>query len=86
MSGTLTASRVLAIVSILRAMSLFEGKVNDERIAENSNFLPLELTLAATTVISFYTVALGPCVGPNFKAPSLEYLGRCWFEASSEFH
>ncbi|KAF8903093.1 hypothetical protein CPB84DRAFT_1728490 [Gymnopilus junonius] len=43
-----------------------------------------ELTEGANTVISFYSTSLGVCVGPNFKAPSLEYLGRLWFEASNE--
>ncbi|PPQ70616.1 hypothetical protein CVT25_011982 [Psilocybe cyanescens] len=66
-SNVVTASRALAIIAVLRAMSLFE-----------------ELTEGATTVISFYSTSLAACVGPGFKAPSLEFLGKLWFEASNE--
>jgi len=40
----------------------------------------------ANTVISFYATSLATCVGARFKAPSLELLGRMWFESSSEAH
>ncbi|KAF8158416.1 hypothetical protein B0H34DRAFT_797808 [Crassisporium funariophilum] len=66
-SSDVSASRALAIISVLRAMSLFE-----------------ELAGGANTVISFYSTLLGPCVGPQFKAPSLEFLARQWFDASNE--
>ncbi|KAF8964335.1 hypothetical protein BDZ97DRAFT_1919029 [Flammula alnicola] len=68
LSSNATASRALAIIAVLRAMSLFE-----------------ELTDGANAVISFFTTSLGPCVGPRFKPPSLEFLGKLWFEASNEF-
>lgn len=42
-----------------------------------------ELTEKANTVISFYSSSLAPCVGPQFKPPSLEFLARQWFDASS---
>ncbi|KAF9483399.1 WD40 repeat-like protein [Pholiota conissans] len=67
-SPTASASRALAIISVLRAMSLFE-----------------ELTEGANTVISFFTTSLGMSVGPRFRAPSVEYLGKLWFGASNEF-
>ncbi|KAH9480388.1 WD repeat-containing protein 7 [Psilocybe cubensis] len=66
-SSVLTASRALAIIAVLRAMSLFE-----------------DLTEGATTVISFYSASLSTCVGSQFKVPSLEFLGKLWFEASNE--
>lgn len=44
----------------------------------------LDLTEGATTVISFYSASLSACVGPHFKSPSLEFLGKLWFEASSK--
>ncbi|CAA7261526.1 unnamed protein product [Cyclocybe aegerita] len=67
LSGDVTAARALAIIAVLRAMSLFE-----------------DLTEAANTVISFYSTSLGICIGPKFKAPSLQFLGRLWFESSQE--
>ncbi|KDR82569.1 hypothetical protein GALMADRAFT_237950 [Galerina marginata CBS 339.88] len=67
LSPNITASRALAVIAVLREMSLFE-----------------ELTEGANTVISFYTQSLAACVGPQFKAPSLHFLGRLWFEASNE--
>ncbi|TFK27655.1 hypothetical protein FA15DRAFT_635254 [Coprinopsis marcescibilis] len=66
-SGNLSAARMLAIVFILRALSLFEASSE-----------------AAGAVISFYTTSLGPCIGPKYVPPSLEFLGRMWFDATSE--
>ncbi|KAF9561801.1 hypothetical protein CPC08DRAFT_688535 [Agrocybe pediades] len=43
-----------------------------------------ELMEGANTVISFYSTSLAACVGGRFKAPSLELLGRLWFESSNE--
>ena len=34
-------------------------------------------------MISFYSSSLASCVGPQFKPPSLEFLARQWFDASS---
>ena len=42
-----------------------------------------ELTEKANTVISFYSSSLASCVGLQFKPPSLEFLARQWFDASS---
>ena len=42
-----------------------------------------ELAEKANTVISFYSSSLATCVGPQFKPPSLEFLARQWFDASS---
>ena len=42
-----------------------------------------ELTEGANTVISFYSGSLASCVGLQFKPPSLEFLARQWFDASS---
>jgi WD repeat-containing protein 7 len=43
----------------------------------------LELTEGANTVISFYSSSLVSCVGSRFKPPSLDFLARQWFNASS---
>ena len=81
----MSAARALAIIVVLRAMSLFEGASEGH---EGFQYLKLiymrpELTEKANTVISFYSSSLAPCVGPQFKPPSLEFLARQWFDASS---
>lgn len=81
----MSAARALAIIAVLRAMSLFEGTSEGH---ESFSYLKLtyirpELTEGANTVISFYSRSLGSCVGPRFKPPSLEFLARRWFDASS---
>ena len=81
----MSAARALAIIVVLRAMSLFEGTYEGH---EGFQYLKLtymhsELTEGASTVISFYSGSLASCVGPQFKPPSLEFLARQWFDASS---
>ncbi|KAG2009823.1 TFIID and SAGA subunit, variant 2 [Coprinopsis cinerea AmutBmut pab1-1] len=66
-SGNVSASRLLAIVYVTRALSLFEDAAE-----------------AANAVIGFYTTSLGPCIGPKYCPPSLEYLAKIWFPASNE--
>ena len=85
-SPNVSAARALAIIVVLRAMSLFEGiSEGHERysVSETNVYMRAELTEKANTVISFYSSSLAPCVGPQFKPPSLEFLARQWFDASS---
>ena len=84
-SPNVSAARALAIITVLRAMSLFEGTYKGH---EGFQYLKLicmrsELTDGANTVISFYSGSLASYVGPQFKPPSLEFLARQWFDASS---
>lgn len=82
----MSAARALAIIVVLRAMSLFEGISEcHERfpLFETSVYMRSELAEKANVVISFYSSSLAPCVGPQFKPPSLEFLARQWFDASS---
>lgn len=67
-------------------MSLFEGSYFQMiGLRPSEAFCNLELTEGANTVISFYSVSLGSCVGSHFRNPSIELLGGLWFEASSTF-
>ncbi|KAK0459983.1 uncharacterized protein EV420DRAFT_1534284 [Desarmillaria tabescens] len=43
-----------------------------------------ELTDFADAVIAFYATSLPLIIGPNYKAPSLPYLARQWFDTSHE--
>src|SRR5271168_3233686 len=75
-SPTVSAARALAIITVLRAMSLFEGTSEEH---EGFQYLELtyirsELTEGANAVISFYSTSLASCIGPQFKPPSLEFL------------
>ena len=52
-------------------------------ISITNAYMRSELTEKANIVISFYSSSLASCVGPQFKPPSLEFLARQWFDASS---
>lgn len=52
-------------------------------MSDTSVYMHSEHTEGANTVISFYSGSLASCVGPQFKPPSLEFLARQWFDASS---
>jgi hypothetical protein len=80
-----SAARALAIIAVLRAMSLFEGTSEGHESFQHLklSYMRSELTEGANTVISFYSGSLATCVGPQFKPPSLEFLARQWFNASS---
>ncbi|CAK5284382.1 unnamed protein product [Mycena citricolor] len=43
-----------------------------------------ELADSASTVMAFYMTSLSGVVGPHYKAPSLVYLARRWFDSSNE--
>ena len=66
-------------------MGLFEGTSAACKSLQHLKgaHMHLELTEGANTVISFYSSSLVSCVGPQFKPPSLDFLARQWFDASS---
>ncbi|KAF8575607.1 hypothetical protein K439DRAFT_1398053 [Ramaria rubella] len=63
-----TASRLLALVTILRGLLVY-----DEDCEEHANL-----------VIAFYVTSLQDAIGPAWQAPSLSSLARYWFHPSSD--
>jgi hypothetical protein len=43
-----------------------------------------ELSNDSNTVMAFYATSLASAVGPSYQTPSLVFLARRWFDASSE--
>lgn len=84
-SAKVSADRALAIISVLRTLSLAEGSYilsSTSLLACESAFL--ELSDDCQTVITFYSTSLAHVVGASYQAPDVAYLATMWFNSSSE--
>src|SRR6202035_5833312 len=85
-SPDVSASRILSITAVLRALALFEGSSNPffgyTRLPHTCS--PPELSDNCNTVMAFYATSLSAAVGPSYQAPSLVFLAKRWFDASSK--
>ncbi|KAG2752664.1 hypothetical protein P692DRAFT_20951730 [Suillus brevipes Sb2] len=68
MSAKVSADRVLAIVSVLRTLSLAEELSHD----------------CQTVITSFYATSLAHVVGASYQAPDVAYLATQWFDSSND--
>ena len=84
MSGVVSASRAIAIVAVLKTMSLYEGtSMSATRRVPQLIVFSIDISDDCQTVMTFYATSLQSVVGPHFKAPDVVYLARQWLDASS---
>jgi hypothetical protein len=85
-SGNASATRLLGIVVVLKAVALYEGMCclcHCFSLLIDTSFCE-EYAAAANSVISFYTASLSSCLGEAYHPPSLPYLASLWFQGSSK--
>ena len=80
-----TASRLLALVTVLRGFLVFDGTINAvfKLLASHCEE---ECEQYANQVITFYIATLPDVVGRSWQAPSLSYLARYWFHGFCKSH
>ena len=81
-SGEVSASRALALIACLRALTHFGGGsyVSHKLSMLNS---PSDTADHNNTVVAFYATSLSHTVGRGYVPPSLSSLARWWFDVSS---
>jgi len=81
-SGEVSASRALALIACLRALTHFGGgSYASHRLSMLNS--PSDSADPTNTVVAFYATSLSHTVGRGYVPPSLSSLARWWFDVSS---
>ncbi|KAF8515288.1 hypothetical protein JB92DRAFT_3142882 [Gautieria morchelliformis] len=79
-----TASRLLALVTVLRGFLAFDGTINAPLSRYSGLIFVEECEQYANQVITFYVAVLPDAVGSSWQAPSLSFLARYWLHTASD--
>ena len=84
-SPYVSATRALAIVATLEALSYHQGSYKTVELSQLHVLIYLKLGISDNidTVRTFYTTGIGPIVGDEFQSPDLPFLARQWIKSSS---
>jgi WD repeat-containing protein 7 len=81
-SGEVSASRALALIACLRALTHFGGRSYASHRLSMLN-PPSDTADHTNTVVAFYATSLSHTVGRGYVPPNLSSLARWWFDVSS---